>query len=139
LTKPQFERSHWTSGTYLDCEERRKFSWCGIGEDIEENKVTWGANQPPIEKTGTCLSLVLAQGKAPYIEAVDCNKKISYICEVSIVLKVEIKNKYASRQDDDTKGQSYAMAKNDMCQKTFNVSERKFNMFIETIRIWYKM
>jgi hypothetical protein len=51
---------------------------------MEESKVTWGENQPPINKAGTCLSLVLAQGKPPNIEAVDCANKISYICEVII-------------------------------------------------------
>jgi hypothetical protein len=85
LEKPNLARSHWTSGAYLDCEERKNFSWCGLGEDMEESKVTWGANQPPINKAGTCLSLVLAQGKKPYIQAVDCNNKISYICEVNVL------------------------------------------------------
>jgi len=84
LRKPHLARSHWTSGVYFDCQEQRKFSWCGVGEDLDESKVTWGANQPPANKAGTCLSLVLAPGKMPHIQAQDCNNKLSYICEVSI-------------------------------------------------------
>jgi len=85
LATPDFARSHWTSGTYLDCEEHMKYSWCALGEDLEESKVTWGQGQPPWNKEGSCLSLVLAPGKAPFLEAVNCNTRISYICEVSIL------------------------------------------------------
>jgi hypothetical protein len=97
---------------------------------MEESKVTWGENQPPINKAGTCLSLVLAQGKPPYIEAVDCTNKISYICEVSFFLVAQ-KRYIKFYQAEDTKGQPYALAKDEMCRNTFNVSVRKLDSMQE--------
>jgi len=90
---PQYSRSHWTSGAFLDCEERAKYSWCGLKEDLETSAVTWGQGQPPSAKVDTCLSLVLATGKAPYLEAINCNSTISYICEASFINIDEIELK----------------------------------------------
>jgi hypothetical protein len=87
------KRAFWTSGLFLDCEEQPKFSWCALGEDFKTGEVTWGTDQPPLVKAGTCVSAVFELGKAPFLEAIDCNSQISYVCEVlsSCILLSEIK------------------------------------------------
>jgi len=46
----------------------------------------------------------------------------------SIFFLVGTKAINSIHQADDTKGQSYALAKDEMCRKTFNVSEGKLKI-----------
>jgi hypothetical protein len=66
----------------MDCEEMANFRWCALDENFNVSQVKWGEGQPPLLKAETCVSVVYELGKEPYLEAIDCNSNISFICEV---------------------------------------------------------
>jgi len=78
-------------GAFLDCDEHRKFSWCAVAEDLNETVVTWASGQPPSATPGTCLTALLAEGAQLTLEALACNSRRSYICEVCFFLPIRAK------------------------------------------------
>jgi len=127
--QPHLARSHWTSDAFLDCDERRKFSWCGVSEELNESVVAWAPGHPPASPSpsATCLAVLLAQGAPLALEALPCNSRRSYICEVLLLFALCVRNckwQFVNKIDS-TKGQSYAKSKSNACQKAFNISDGK--------------
>ncbi|XP_065353361.1 uncharacterized protein LOC135948142 [Cloeon dipterum] len=107
----------WTSGAYLDCKNGgMRYAWCGRNKFINMDEVIWSQGQPPEVKISTCISGVLDVDIGVQLQAVDCNSKLSYICEA-----------------ENTKGESLANAKNRQCQQIFNVTESEVDSLLKKL------
>ncbi|CAB3371989.1 Hypothetical predicted protein [Cloeon dipterum] len=78
--------------------------------------VVWSQRQPPRVKISTCISGVLDVDIGVQLQAVDCNSKLSYICEA-----------------ENTKGESLANAKDQQCQQIFNVTKSEVDSLLQNL------
>ncbi|XP_065331730.1 uncharacterized protein LOC135934124 [Cloeon dipterum] len=106
----------WTSGAYLDCKSSTKYVWCGSNRNLNMNDVVWDKNQPPQVATKTCISGVLDLQTGVSLQAVDCDSSLSFICEA-----------------ENTEGQSLANAKDEQCQKIFNVTKAELDLVFSSL------
>jgi hypothetical protein len=96
-----------------------------LGELFNSSTIKWGRNHPPQNSTNACVTVTLnAQGGITALTTTNCDNKVNYICEVRNNVRAVFKHFLNGEfQMEDTNGESLTKARNELCQKAFNVTD----------------